>query len=140
MIHSQIKLFYICTHLYVHNDEYHVRMHMYVIYGQLVHVVVEYNLFFSISGTEHHSSAVVPLTPKLMHYDSAVPSPFLDKVRILCPKFSLNSLIFSLTRETKKNILNDEIDQFFQIAKSQMAFLHNYFIIQDFFFQNGSFL
>ena len=105
MIHSQIKLFYICTHLYVHNDEYHVRMHMYVIYGQLVHVVFECNLiFFPISGTEHHSSAVVPLTPKLMHYDSAVPSPFLDKVRILCLKFSLDPLIFSLTKETDSKI------------------------------------
>ena len=79
-------------------------MHMYVIYGQLVHVVVEYNLFFSISGTEHHSSAVVPLTPKLMHYDSAVPSPFLDKVRILCLRFFLDPLVISLTKETGSKI------------------------------------
>ena len=67
---------------------------------RLIHVIS----FFSISGTEHHSSAVVPLTPKLMHYDSAVPSPFLDKVRILCLKFSLDPLIFSLTRETVSKI------------------------------------
>ena len=77
----------------------------YVRYGQLVHVVVECNLiFFSISGTEHHSSAVVPLTPKLMHYDSAVPSPFLDKVRILCLRFFLDPLIISLAKETDSEI------------------------------------
>ena len=47
----------------------------------------------------------------------------------------LSILSYFLSQEKlKKNILNDEIDQFFQIAKSQMAFLHNYFIIQDFFF------
>ena len=67
---------------------------------RLIHVIS----FFSISGTEHHSSAVVPLTPKLMHYDSAVPSPFLDKVRILCLKFSPNSLRFSFARETDTKI------------------------------------